>query len=147
MFRLHLAALAVLVVSLSGATVARADMKDNSFFIEEAYNQEAGIVQHIFNWLPQWDSGPLGSSRTFSFLYTNEIPLGGEDNQFSYQIPLLYFKVEPFVGPTFDEGGAGDIQFNYRRQVLKEEEDGVAFAPRASVIIPSGDKDRGLGNG
>jgi len=24
-------------------------ISDNSFFIEEAYNQEAGVVQHIFN--------------------------------------------------------------------------------------------------
>jgi hypothetical protein len=24
-------------------------IQDNSFFIEEAYNQEPGVVQHIFN--------------------------------------------------------------------------------------------------
>ena len=24
-------------------------IEDNSFLIEEAYNQEAGVVQHIFN--------------------------------------------------------------------------------------------------
>ena len=37
----------------------RRAIQDNSFFIEEAYNQEAGVVQHIFatSWLVDQRSG------------------------------------------------------------------------------------------
>jgi hypothetical protein len=48
--------LAALVLILGGITVVAADenkrpvdgIMDNSFLIEEAYNQEKGVVQHIF---------------------------------------------------------------------------------------------------
>jgi len=29
----------------------------NSFLIEEAYNQEPGVVQHVFNFVRGWDEG------------------------------------------------------------------------------------------
>jgi len=38
----------------------------NSFLIEEAYNQEPGVVQHVFNFVRGWDEG-RGHSRAFDF--------------------------------------------------------------------------------
>ena len=52
------------------------NIQDNSFLIEEAYNQEKGVVQHIFNWFPRWDHSD-GERREFTFLYVMELPVGG----------------------------------------------------------------------
>src|SRR5258706_3537345 len=63
---------------------------DNSFFIEEAYNQEAGVVQHIFNAVYGWNplSGP--DEHQVDFLFTQEWPVGGQTHQFSYTIPYSF---------------------------------------------------------
>src|SRR5262245_46144245 len=42
-------------------------MKDNSILVEEAFNQEAGVVQHIFNWLNAWDRQAGERKRSFAF--------------------------------------------------------------------------------
>lgn len=107
-------------------------MKDNSFLIEEAYNQEAGVVQFIFSHQYQ---DPTQDATT---AFTNEIPMGGEAHQFSYVVPMER------VGAT-DEAGIGDILLNYRYQVLNTET--IAMAPRLSVILPTGDYKKELGSG
>ncbi len=122
-------------------------IKDNSFFVEEAYNQDQGIVQNIFNWIPTWDHPPGVRTRDFNFLFTQEWPIGDEMNQFSYTIPLSSHFEQPDGGISSNFGGLGDILLNYRYQLFKEKEDGVAVAPRFSVILPSGDKNKGLGTG
>ena len=53
-----------------------AGVQDNSFLIEEAYNQEAGVVQHIFNLRRQ--------GHDWSFAFTQEWPVGSQTHQFSY---------------------------------------------------------------
>jgi hypothetical protein len=55
------------------------DIQDNSFFIEEAYNQEPGVVQHIFN-LP---IDFTNSSREIAPSFTQEWPV------FSQTPPVL----------------------------------------------------------
>ena len=123
------------------------DIKDNSFLIEEAYNQEQGVVQHIFNWVPAWKHGAM-HARTFDFLFTQEWPVFSQQHQISYSIPFTRFDEEPAGGGGAEAGGFGDIFLNYRYQVLNDEEgDFVAFAPRFSLIFPSGDAEKGLGNG
>jgi outer membrane putative beta-barrel porin/alpha-amylase len=121
-------------------------IEDNSFLIEEAYNQEPGIVQHIFNWVRGWD-WTEGHSRTFDFVFTQEWPIGSQTHQFSYTVPISTFSEHPDGGPSSEEEGFGDILLNYRLQLLKETESQVAFAPRSSVILPTGDEDEGLGTG
>jgi hypothetical protein len=44
-------------------------IEDNSFFIEEAYNQEYRVVQHIFNGI--YFSKP---QKDFAFTFTQEWP-------------------------------------------------------------------------
>jgi len=112
-----------------------AGIQDNSFLIEEAYNQEAGVVQHIMNL--------YRFRRNWFFLFTQEWPMGGQDNQFSYGVP--YFWIRGDMGQR--EHGIGDVQLNYRRQVLYETATMPAFAPRVSLILPTGSQAKGLGEG
>lgn len=123
------------------------EIKDNSFFVEEAYNQEAGVVQHIFNWVPAWERNAGGVERTFDFVFTQEWPVFSQTHQISYTIPLSSFRNSSLGDPATSESGPGDILLNYRLQVLDGEDEPFAFAPRFSLIFPSGDPDKGLGNG
>jgi len=109
-------------------------IEDNSFFIEEAYNQEKGVVQHISNL--QYSST---HQRDLLYTFTQEWPLGGRDHQLSYTAPIsLYSSSHP--------GGVGDILVNYRYQLV--DNDGWAdVAPRLSVIFPTGSVRSGLGSG
>lgn len=116
------------------ATAADAVVKDNSFLIEEAYNQEAGVVQFIQGY--QY----LEPAQEWAYSFTNEIPVTDETHQFSYVIPVL----KKAVG-TGDETQIGDVLLNYRYQLMNT--DMVAIAPRISVILPTGDYKKGFGNG
>ena len=122
--------------------------KDNSFLIEEAYNQEQGVIQHIFNWVPAWKHG-VGAERTFDFLFTQEWPVFSQTTStFILRFLSAVTMRNPPGGGGAEAGGLGDIFLNYRYQVLNDEEgDFVAFAPRFSLILPSGDAEKGLGNG
>ncbi|HKU63329.1 MAG TPA: hypothetical protein VJQ44_19160 [Gemmatimonadales bacterium] len=114
------------------------DIADNSFLIEEAYNQEAGVVQHISTFSLPREGG------AWNYGFTQEWPLRGVSNQFSYTLPML--NPEGGTGP-----GIGDIALNYRYQlVARESADGVTavhVAPRASLILPTGSESEGRGTG
>jgi hypothetical protein len=129
-------------VSLPRLTVA-ADrpidgISDNSFLLEEAYNQEEGVVQHIFSAYYSADS----RTRGWTFNFTQEWPVFSQSHQFSFTIPSYHAR---------DEGervsGVGDVLLNYRYQALDEETDGIAVVPRFSLILPTGSRRRGTGNG
>ncbi len=111
---------------------------DNSFLIEEAYNQEAGVVQHIFTALYRNDS----QRRGWAFSFTQEWPVFSQQHQFSYTIPSSSIREG---GER--QGGVGDVLLNYRFQALEEGPMVPAFSPRFSLILPSGSRDRGTGNG
>jgi hypothetical protein len=147
--------LTLAAVFLAAAVAAHAQQEgpkhisDNSFLIEEAYNQEPGVVQHIFNWFPTWDHSD-GELREFQFLYTIELPVGSQTHQFSFTpMNFEHFADEPDAGPREEEGGWGDTLLNYRYQLTTDEECSMvpAIAPRFSLILPTGDEDRGLGTG
>jgi Putative MetA-pathway of phenol degradation len=113
-------------------------IEDNSFLIEEAYNQEPGVVQHIFQYLYSSDSRQRG----WTFAFTQEWPIYGQDHQFSYTI-LAYH----LVNEGQRQHGVGDTLLNYRYQALEEGPGTPAFAPRFSLIVPTGNRDKGTGNG
>ena len=104
---------------------------DNSFLLEEAYNQEAGVVQHI--------SAFHRSLRTaaWTYTFTQEWPVVVQRHQLSFTLP-----VERAGGAT----GVGDIALNYRYQ-LGGGERAVAAAPRLSLLLPTGSEAKGLGSG
>lgn len=107
-------------------------IQDNSFLVEEAYNQEAGVVQHIFTL-----QKPRRSS-DFDFAFTQEWPLGSIVHQISYDIP---------VARIGSRTGIGDVSVNYRYQLVGDGSAQLAIAPRLSLIIPTGDWKKGFGTG
>ena len=111
-------------------------IQDNSFLVEEAYNQEPGVVQHIFN-LPILFTG---HEKEISPSFTQEWPVFSQTHQFSYTIPYT------FVGNGDWANGLADIRLNYRFQALMETERTPAFAPRFSFVIPTGDASKGFGH-
>lgn len=108
-------------------------IEDNSFLIEEAYNQQEGVIQYI--------QAYQYSHKTKEWLYTftQEIPFPNQTHQVSYTLPIGHVKDDK------SETGLGDIGLNYRYQVVAN--DTVAFAPRFTLIAPTGDYKKGLGNG
>ena len=113
-------------------------IEDNSFLIEEAYNQEPGVVQHVFNWVYTSDS----ERRGWTFNFTQEWPVFGQDHQFSYTIPSYHL-----LEGNDRIHGIGDIILNYRYQALEEDELKPAFAPKFGLILPTGNRRRGTGSG
>ena len=131
----RLFALALLAVWPSGhpAVAQTRAISDNSFLIEEAYNQEAGVVQHISAWQRALRSAAC------AFTFTQEWPVGTQTHQLSYTIP-----VQRTESPS--STGLGDAALNYRYQ-LRGAEECVAIAPRLSMLMPTGSSARGLGTG
>jgi len=125
--------LAVLVLVSAAYSEESKKIQDNSFLIEEAYNQEAGVVQHIqaFQYLKR--------SKSWIYTFTQEWPVPKETHQLSYTIPVAHFHED---GSTT---GLGDILLNYRYQLIMK--DALAVAPRFSLILPTGSRSKGLGSG
>jgi len=109
-------------------------IQDNSFFIEEAYNQEPGVVQHIFTLPIDFTNG----SREIAASFTQEWPVFSQAHQFSYTIPYIF---------TENDNGMEDMRLNYRLQVFMEDRYTPAFAPRLSLVLPTGDRETGFGAG
>jgi len=129
---LILMALAPAALGAQAAVPAQAGIQDNSFLIEEAYNQEQGVVQHISTFRTHRGRSDFNAS------FTQEWPLGGIAHQLSYDLPLIR---------TERESGVGDISINYRHQLLGSGQTRLAVAPRLSVTLPTGDWKRDRGNG
>jgi len=110
-----------------------APIQDNSFLVEEAYNQEAGVVQHISTFTRARGGGWL-------YTFTQEWPAPGQRHQLSYSVPWEH--LEGGGG-----SGAGDVAVNYRLQLVGDGAAPVAFAPRLSVLLPTGDEKQGRGSG
>jgi DtxR family Mn-dependent transcriptional regulator len=105
-------------------------IEDNSFLVEEAFNQEKGIFQNIF--------GATRMSGAWAATFTQEWPVGSETHQLSYTVAFLD------SGAHF---GVGDTLLNYRYQVLMEGPGRPALAPRASLVVPTGSVAHGRGDG
>jgi DtxR family Mn-dependent transcriptional regulator len=111
-------------------TVEPFTIMDNSFLVEEAFNQEAGIFQNIF--------GIVKTDNSWGGSFTQEWPVRSQTHQFSYTIPFSGLE---------GHSGVGDILLNYRYQVWTEEAGRPAFSPRISVILPTGSELKGFGEG
>ena len=103
----------------SAATPAAAfDIVDNSFLVEEAFNQERGIFQNIFNFVRTKD--------TWVLAFTQEWPAPTMRHQLSYTVAA-----ESEDART----DFGDVYLNYRYQALEEGPGRPAFSPRVSLIL------------
>jgi hypothetical protein len=105
-------------------------IQDNSFLLEEAYNQEDGVIQHIqvFQYLKK--------SKNWQYSFTQEWPVPKQAHQLSYVIPVSHLH-------EGDNTGIGDVMLNYRYQAIFQDK--IALAPRFSLILPTGDYKKGLG--
>jgi hypothetical protein len=121
-------------------------IRDNAFLVEEAFNQEAGEAQHVFNWIQLHDRTCTGHTRDFLFSYTMELPLGSQAHQFSFTSQFVNGFEHLDGMPATQSGGVGDTFLNYRYQLLSND-DFVWCAPRVSLILPSGDNRFDAGTG
>ena len=115
------ALLLLLAAPILSAQTAHDDLKavqDNSFLLEEAYNQEPFVVQHLGVFVQDGD--------TWELAFTQEWPLGAQAHQLSYDIPIL-------------DSELGDVMINYRYQLVGNGDTDLAIAPRFSVIVPTAD--------
>jgi hypothetical protein len=124
----------VLFCMITTAAVSQEFVKaieDNSFFIEEAYNQEAGVIQHIFT------GSSFSAGHMLETSVTEEWPLSGRSHQISVTVPY-------FSRSLPSAHGIGDVMLNYRYQLI--DEPGLAFSPRVSVVLPTGNTAQGFGS-
>ncbi len=104
-------------------------ISDNSFLIEEAYNQEPGVVQHINTFMRTRNGDWL-------YTFTQEWPVKSIKHQLSFTA----------AGQSLSNSrGMGDTAINYRYQLMNG--DHVAISPRVSLLLPTGSYRRGLGAG
>jgi hypothetical protein len=111
-----------------------AAIEDNSFLMEEAYNQEPGVVQHISTFARQ------RGTHAWAYTFTQEWPLFSQRHQLSYTVPIV-------SGGRGTGSGVGDIALHYRYQLADGTRSGVAVAPRFSLLLATGDERRGRGAG
>jgi hypothetical protein len=99
---------------------------DNSFLVEEAFNQEPGIFQNILTF-------QRASGGAWETAFTQEWPLFTQRHQLSYSMPYQ---------SADGSSGVGDAFVHYRLQ-LWDEGARPAFSPRASLILPTASGGRG----
>ena len=128
--------LSAMALEAQPVTSAPVPIRDNSFLVEEAYNQPFGVVQHVFTF--QRVRGTTGWGATF----TQEWPAPGERHQLSYTVP-----VQRSTTVSGDHTGLGDILLNYRYQVPMKAGSAVAMSPRISAILPTGHERWDQGSG
>lgn len=116
------------------ASSAPGPIQDNSFLVEEAYNQEFGVVQHINTFTRDWNT------HHWVYTFTQEWPVPGQKHQLSYTVAA--------INPGAPAGGGlGDAALNYRYQMIGSGETRVAFAPRLTLLAPTGNVTLGRGVG
>ncbi|WP_408098048.1 hypothetical protein ACJVC5_03740 [Peredibacter sp. HCB2-198] len=111
---------------------ANAQIEDNSFLLEEAYNQEWGVYQFI----QQYQT--YNNSNNFTYAFTNEIPITDKTHQFSYG-----FGYERYDG--VEHGSITDTTLSYRWQPVNR--DGILIAERFGLVVPTGSVEKGTSAG
>ena len=107
------------------------EITDNSFLVEEAFNQEPGIFQNIFGIYAPGDGSWLSA-------FTQEWPLRIQAHQLSYTVALTR---------TASHSGIGDLFIHYRFQAWDESARRPAFSPRVSFVLPTHEGESGIDHG
>jgi hypothetical protein len=117
------------------ATKPEPPIQDNSFLVEEAYNQEDGVIQHI-SFVQFLSTGDM------VYTQTDEWPLRNLKHQLSVTASLNESGNYQQYGP-----GWGDTAINYRYQLVGSGETRLAISPRLSLLLPTGESSAGRGYG
>ena len=110
-------------------------IRDNLFLLEEAYNQEPGVIQHIqsFSLNPR--------DKSWNYIFTEEWPVPTDRHQISLSVPAAN---QGHPGSN----AMGDALINYRLQAIGVGGSGrLAAAPRISLVLPTGRYRSGSGRG
>lgn len=121
-----------LLVSCLGLLSFAEPIEDNSFLVEEAYNQDPGVVQFINVYQKS------NKTKDWSYVFINELPILSRAHQFSYEIPYSYLE-------STDKTGLGDIKLNYRYEFFGN--DTFTTTGRLSYVTTTGKFEDGLGAG
>ena len=134
----HVAAAVLLVLALTTTALGQTPppaapfaIMDNSFLVEEAFNQEPGIFQNIV-------TARRGEDDIWEAALTQEWPLFTQTHQLSFTVGALGVN---------GERGLDDLLINYRWQATTESAAAPAFSPRVSLILATGDASKGRGGG
>jgi len=127
----------LLATTLTTLAAYAEKIEDNSFLLEEAYNQDAGVVQLIQSY--QYTKiNSTDSLRVYNL--TVEMPAPNRTHQFSFTVPSTTATVNDVTN-----SGTNDLFLNYRYQLMDSEK--IAISPRLSVILPTGKRESGFGTG
>lgn len=107
---------------------------DNSFLVEEAFNQEARVFQNILVMQK--------AEHAWNASFTQEWPLGGVRHQLSYTLAMQ--GVQQRTGEDYLVT-RGPLALNYRLQVMEESAQHPAIAPRLSLLLPPNPDVNGYG--
>jgi hypothetical protein len=116
------------------SSVTPAPIQDNSFLIEEAYNQEDGVVQHISYVQRSFHT------RSWVLTQTDEWPVRTQRHQVSLTMSAAHLGAGSGLG-------VGDTAINYRYQLAGNGDAKLAVAPRLSLLVPTGSYRVGRGSG
>lgn len=107
-------------------------IEDNSFLLEEAFNQEWGVYQFIQKYQT------ADNADGYAYTFENEIPITDKTHQFSYE--LTYARPEASAASALN-----DVGLNYRFQPYNKN--GVILADRVGLVVPTGRVNKDAGNG
>jgi hypothetical protein len=108
-------------------------IQDNSFLVEEAYNQEDGVIQHI-TFFQRLSTGD------WAFTQSDEWPLHSLKHQLSVTLAATH-------ADGVSGAGWGDTFINYRYQLVGSGDTRLAISPRFSLLLPTGSAAAGRGMG
>ena len=104
---------------------------DNSFLVEEAFNQDPKVVQNIFNWTRTQDS--------WQFTFTQEWPVPGVRHQLSYTLPRHQHREHA--------GASGTRWSTIGCRSSKKGRDGLHSRLASARFCPSGSRSVGAHQG
>ena len=112
--------------------------EDNSFLLQEAINQEKGVMQFISNFY--FDNLRGGD---FLYSFTHEIPVSSTRHQINY---TFYYHVLQKTASAEKSDGIGDLNIGYQFMATGKK-DWAMVVPGITLILPTGKAISGNGTG
>jgi len=106
-------------------------LQGSDMLIETAYLQDDDELEHRFTF-------SRTGTRAWSFVFTEELPLGNEKHQLGISIPSHFLKTDAGRTRIF-----GDVQLGYNYSLLGGEESRFAISPGVEMTLPTGGEREG----
>src|SRR6185295_13211836 len=102
--------------------------EDNSFLMEEAINQEKGIMQYISNFY--FDNVKGGN---FLYSFNQDIPITHLRHQVNYTV---YYHIRPATPTHEQSNGIGDVNIGYHYMLTGKKNPWAMVVPGITLILP-----------